>query len=85
MTGVDGPEKLDLVRSIGADRVLDHTREDFTRAGERYDLIFDVPGNHSFAACRRALAPGGKYVLIGHDDFGPAAAAGSAACPASSA
>ena len=39
-------------------------------AGERYDLIFDVPGNHSFAACRRALAPGGKYVLIGHDAFG---------------
>ena len=70
VTGVDGPEKLDLVRSIGADRVVDRTREDFTRAGERYDLIFDVPGNHSFAACRRALAAGGKYVLIGHDAFG---------------
>ena len=46
------------------------TREDFTRAGERYDLIFDVPGNHPFPACRRALTPDGKYVLIGHDDFG---------------
>ena len=70
VTGVDGPEKLELVRSLGADRALDHTRDDFTRAGERYDLIFDVPGNHSFAACRRALTPDGKYVLIGHDAFG---------------
>ena len=70
VTGVDGPEKLELVRSLGADRVLDHTREDFTRAGDRYDLIFDVPGNHSFADCRRALTTGGKYVLIGHDHFG---------------
>jgi NADPH:quinone reductase-like Zn-dependent oxidoreductase len=70
VTGVDGPEKLDLVRSLGADRALDHTREDFTRAGERYDLIFDVPGNHPFSAVRRALAPNGKYVLIGHDGFG---------------
>ena len=70
VTGVDSAEKLELMRSLGADRVLDHAREDFTRAGERYDLIFDVPGNHPFAACRRALAPGGKYVLIGHDAFG---------------
>jgi NADPH:quinone reductase-like Zn-dependent oxidoreductase len=70
VTGVDGPEKLELVRSLGADRVLDHTREDFTRAGERYDLIFDVPGNHSFPDCRSALTSNGKYVLIGHDHFG---------------
>jgi NADPH:quinone reductase-like Zn-dependent oxidoreductase len=70
VTAVDGPAKLDLVRSLGADRVLDHTRDDFTRAGERYDLIFDVPGNHPFSACRRALAPDGRYVLIGHDQYG---------------
>ena len=69
VTGVDFPEKLDLVRSLGADDVLD-AREDFTRAGARYDLIFDVPGNHPFPACRRALTPAGKYVLIGHNDFG---------------
>jgi NADPH:quinone reductase-like Zn-dependent oxidoreductase len=70
VTGVDGPAKLELMRSIGADRVLDHTREDFTRAGERYDLVFDVPGNHPFSACRRVLTPTGTYVLIGHDGFG---------------
>jgi NADPH:quinone reductase-like Zn-dependent oxidoreductase len=72
VTGVDHPSKLDMVRSVGADRVLDYTRDDFTRRGERYDLIFDVPGNHSYADSRRALAPDGTYVLIGHDHFGVA-------------
>ena len=47
VTGVDHPRKLALVRSLGADRVIDYTAEDFTRSGERWDLIFDVPGNHS--------------------------------------
>jgi len=70
VTGVDSTSKLDLVRSIGADEVLDYTQDDFTRRGERYDLIFDIPGNHSLSDCRRALAPGGSYVLIGHDNFG---------------
>ncbi|MEV4383004.1 NAD(P)-dependent alcohol dehydrogenase [Streptosporangium sp. NPDC049644] len=70
VTGVDDKAKLDMVRSLGADRVIDHTREDFTRSGERYDLIFDVPGNHSFSDCRHALMPEGTYVLIGHDRFG---------------
>ena len=65
VTGVDHPRKLALVRSLGADRVIDYTREDYTRGGERWDLIFDVPGNHSFAETRRALEPGGAYVLIG--------------------
>lgn len=54
-----------MVRSIGADRVIDYTREDFTRGAERYDLILDNVGNHSLLACRRALNPNGKYVLIG--------------------
>jgi NADPH:quinone reductase-like Zn-dependent oxidoreductase len=57
VTGVEHTEKLDLVRSLGADRVIDYTRDDFTQGSERYDLIFDVPGNHSFPGtirCRRA-------------------------------
>ncbi|NIN48521.1 MAG: zinc-binding dehydrogenase, partial [Gemmatimonadales bacterium] len=65
VTGVDSTSKLSMLRSLGADQVIDYTQEDFTRSGVRYDLIFDVPGNHSFSACRRALKPDGKYVLIG--------------------
>jgi len=70
VTAVDSRSKLDLVRSIGADQVIDYTQEDFTRRGERYDLVFDIPGNHSLSDCRRALTPGGTYVLIGHDNYG---------------
>jgi NADPH:quinone reductase-like Zn-dependent oxidoreductase len=70
VTGVDSTSKLELIRSIGADRVIDYTEEDFTRRGERYDLIFDVPGNHSLSDCRRALTSEGTYVLIGHDNYG---------------
>lgn len=70
VTGVDRPEKLELVRALGADHVIDYTREDFTHGGRRYDLIFDVASNLSVWACRRAVAPGGVYVLIGHDHFG---------------
>jgi len=70
VTGVDDTKKLDMVRALGADHVIDYTQEDFTQRSERYDLIFDVPGNHSFSVCRRALAPGGMYVLIGHEHFG---------------
>jgi NADPH:quinone reductase-like Zn-dependent oxidoreductase len=69
VTGVDATEKLDVVRSAGANQVIDYTREDFTRAGRRYHLIIDIPANHSFSACRRALTPDGRYVLIGHDRF----------------
>jgi NADPH:quinone reductase-like Zn-dependent oxidoreductase len=70
VTGVDNTQKLEMVRSLGADRVIDYTQEDFTQGDERYDLIFDIPGNHPFSACRRVLTPDGKYVLIGHDRFG---------------
>lgn len=70
VTGVDHRSKLALVRSLGADRTIDYTREDFTRSGEEWDLIFDVPGNHSLHEIRRALDPRGRYVLIGHDAFG---------------
>jgi NADPH:quinone reductase-like Zn-dependent oxidoreductase len=70
VTGVDGPGKLDMLRSIGADRVVDYTLEDFTQSGERYDLILDIAGTHPWSASRRALSPEGTYVLIGHDQYG---------------
>ena len=70
VTGVEHTTKLALVRSLGADDVLDYTSEDFTRGDARYDVIMDIPGNRPVAACRRVLAPGGAYVLIGHDQFG---------------
>jgi NADPH:quinone reductase-like Zn-dependent oxidoreductase len=70
--GVDAPEKLEMVRSIGADRVLDYTRQDFTRSGERYDVILDIAGNHRWPDIRRAITPGGTFVLIGHDQYGAA-------------
>jgi NADPH:quinone reductase-like Zn-dependent oxidoreductase len=72
VTGVDCTSKLEMIRWLGADEVIDYTQEDFTRREERYDLIFDIPGNHPFSACRRALKPTGTYVLIGHDDYGRA-------------
>jgi NADPH:quinone reductase-like Zn-dependent oxidoreductase len=65
VTGVDGPEKLDLMSSVGADHVVDYTQEDFTRNGQRYDLILDISAHHSMFDCKRALAPGGTYVLVG--------------------
>lgn len=70
VTAVDSTRKLDMLGSLGADEVIDYTEEDFTRRGVRYDLIFDVPGNYSISACRKALEPDGKYVLIGHEGFG---------------
>lgn len=72
VTGVDSTGKLDMVLSFGADRAIDYTKEDFTRLGERYDLIFDIASNLSLADCRRALAPTGIYILIGHDHYGRA-------------
>jgi len=72
VTGVDSTAKLEMVRSLGADRVIDYTKEDFTRLGERYDLIFDIASSLSLAESRRALAPTGFYVLIGHDHYGKA-------------
>ncbi|NUT45509.1 MAG: NAD(P)-dependent alcohol dehydrogenase [Thermoactinospora sp.] len=65
VTGVCGTRNADLVRSIGADRVVDYTRTDFTRSGERYDLIVDLVGNHSLRRFRRALAPRGTLALVG--------------------
>jgi NADPH:quinone reductase-like Zn-dependent oxidoreductase len=70
VTAVDSTAKLDMLRSIGADRVLDYTQEDFTRTGERYDLILDIAGNHPWSDLKPALTPEGTYVLIGHDQYG---------------
>lgn len=63
VTGVCSTENVGLVRSLGAERVIDYTREDFTQDGERYDLILDLVGNHSLADCRRALTPEGTLVM----------------------
>ena len=70
VTAVDHTRKLDLLRTLGADRVVDYTTEDVTRSGHRFDVVFDVVGNHPFSAYRRVLASDGIYVLIGHDHFG---------------
>ena len=63
VTGVDSTGKLDMLRSIGADHVIDYTREDFTRSGEKYDAIIDVVGKSSFSGSIRSLKQNGRYVL----------------------
>src|SRR2546421_2594338 len=65
VTGVCSTRNVDLVKSIGADRVIDYTKEDFTKSVERYDLILDNVGNHSLLESRRALKPKGKYIMVG--------------------
>ncbi len=65
VTGVCSTRNLDLVRSIGADHVIDYTKEDFTKTDQRYDLIFDLVGNHSFSERRRILNPNGICVMAG--------------------
>ena len=65
VTGVDSTNKLDMIRSLGADHVIDYTQEDFTKNGQRYDLILDVMGYHSIFDYKRALSPRGIYVLVG--------------------
>ena len=65
VTGVCSTRNVDMVRSIGADRVIDYTREDFTKSAQRYDLMIDTVGNHSLLECRRALNPKGRYIMVG--------------------
>ena len=65
VTGVCSPRNLEQAHSLGADRVIDYTREDFTRNGQRCDLIFEVVGNHSISAYKRSLNPGGRCVIAG--------------------
>jgi len=75
VTGVCSTRNVDLVRSIGADHVIDYTKEDFTKIDQRYDLIYDLIGNHSFFERRRILNPNGICVMAGiggagwHDGF----------------
>ncbi|MFD7021124.1 NAD(P)-dependent alcohol dehydrogenase [Promicromonospora sukumoe] len=64
VTAVDHGDKLDLLREVGADEVLDHTRHDVTRSGRRFDVVLDIADTRSLLALRRCLAPGGRYVLI---------------------
>ena len=65
VTGVCSTRNVDMVRSIGADHVIDYTREDYTRSGEKYDVIIDNVGNHSLLANRRVLDPDGILVIVG--------------------
>jgi NADPH:quinone reductase-like Zn-dependent oxidoreductase len=65
VTGVCGTSNVAMVRSIGADQVIDYTKEDFTQGAERYDVIIDMVGNHSLSELRRVLKPEGKYVMVG--------------------
>ncbi|MEA2621993.1 MAG: hypothetical protein QOH61_903, partial [Chloroflexota bacterium] len=65
VTAVCSPSKADLVRSLGADHVIDYTTEDYTRGGQRYDRILDGAGNRSVFEVRRALAPDGVYLSVG--------------------
>src|SRR5436189_1300200 len=65
VTGVCSSRNLDMVRSLGADHVIDYTKEDFTKSGQRYDVILDNVGTQPLSGFRRALTPKGKYIMIG--------------------
>ena len=65
VTGVDHTGKLDFLRSLGADQVIDYTREDFTKTGRQYDLILDLVAHRSVFAYQRALKPNGRYFAVG--------------------
>jgi NADPH:quinone reductase-like Zn-dependent oxidoreductase len=65
VTGVCSTRNVDMVRSIGADQVIDYTQEDFTKSGQRYDLILDCFATHSLSAIRRVLNPKGRYIGVG--------------------
>jgi NADPH:quinone reductase-like Zn-dependent oxidoreductase len=65
VTGVDSTSKLDMMRSIGADHVIDYTKKDFTKNGQRYDLILDNAAHHSIFDYKRVLSPKGIYVMVG--------------------
>ena len=81
VTAVTNTGSVALVRSLGADRVIDYTQEDFTQGVERYDVILDMSGNHSLGDYRRVLTPQGAYVLAGDTSkgawLGPLASFGS--------
>ena len=68
VTAVTNTENLEMVRSLGADHVIDYTKEDYTKNGERYDLICEIAASHGFSAYKRSLTPGGTFVLVGMRD-----------------
>jgi NADPH:quinone reductase-like Zn-dependent oxidoreductase len=70
VTGVCSTGKIELVRSIGADHVIDYTREEFADGRNRYDVILDIAGNRSLSQLRRALTPRGTLVIVGAEDAG---------------
>ncbi len=63
ITGVSGTPRLDMMRAIGADKVIDYTQEDFTQTGEKYDLIYDILGRSSYSRCKDSLTDKGRYLL----------------------
>jgi NADPH:quinone reductase-like Zn-dependent oxidoreductase len=69
VTGMTSTRNIDLVRSLGADHVVDYTTTDFVRTGRRYDLIFDTVGNRSVPDLRRALVEGGKAAVTGYTNL----------------
>jgi NADPH:quinone reductase-like Zn-dependent oxidoreductase len=71
VTGVCSTRNVEMVRSIGADQVIDYTQQDFTKSGQRYDVFFDCVGNHSLSACRRVLNPKGIYIMVGAPNDAP--------------
>jgi NADPH:quinone reductase-like Zn-dependent oxidoreductase len=70
VTGVCSTRNVDMVRSIGADQVIDYTQEDFTQTEQRYDVMLDLVGSRSLSECRRTLNPRGTYVLVGVAEMG---------------
>ena len=65
VTGVCSTRNIDMVRSIGAEKTIDYTQQNFTTSDQRYDLILECVGNHSFSECRRVLNPTGRFVMVG--------------------
>lgn len=64
VTGVCGTNRVDFIKALGADKVIDYTKEDFTNNGEKYDIILDVLGRTGFSKCKNSLTENGKYVLV---------------------
>jgi NADPH:quinone reductase-like Zn-dependent oxidoreductase len=65
VTAVCSTGNVDIARAIGADTVIDYTKEDFTRSGQRYDLMLDIAGSRSWSECKRVLQPKATYVVVG--------------------